>query len=155
MSQFFTTAILSATVAAGVAFAAPFLLAALGETVGQRSGVLNLGVDGVMLLSAFGAYYTAYKTQSLALGVLVALGIGLVMGFLTAFINVTLKAEQGISGIGIYLFGLGLSDLLFVKFVGTPTPIPTLHAWNIPLLSKVPALGHMFFKQNVLVYIAF
>jgi len=155
MSQFFTYSILTATIAAGIQFSSPFLLAALGETVGQRSGVLNLGVDGIMLLSAFASYYTALETGSVPLGILVGIGIGAVMGLVTAFMSVTLKAEHGISGIGIYLFGLGLSDLLFVKLVGTPTPIPTLHAWNIPLLSKVPALGHMFFKQNVLVYIAF
>jgi simple sugar transport system permease protein len=77
------------------------------------------------------------------------------MGLVTAFMSVTLKAEQGISGIGVYLFGLGLSDLLFVKLVGTPKPVPTLHTFNIPGLSHIPALGHMFFKQNVLVYIAF
>jgi simple sugar transport system permease protein len=155
MSQFFTYSILTATIAAGIQFSAPFLLAALGETVGQRSGVLNLGVDGIMLLSAFASYYAALETGNVAFGVLVGIGVGLVMGVVTAFISVTLKAEQGISGIGIYLFGLGLSDLLFVKLVGTPTPIPTIHGWNVPLLSSVPALGHMFFKQNVLVYIAF
>ncbi len=155
MSQFFTSAILTATVAAGIAFSAPFLLAALGETVGQRSGVLNLGVDGIMLLSAFASYYTALQTGNLALGVVVGIGVGIVMGVITAFMSVTLKAEQGISGIGVYLFGLGLSDLLFVKLVGTPTPVRTLHALNIPGLSSIPALGHMFFKQNILVYIAF
>ena len=155
MSQFFTSAILTATIAAGISFSAPFLLAALGETVGQRSGVLNLGVDGIMLLSAFASYYTALETGSLAFGVLVGIGVGIVMGVITAFMSVTLKAQQGISGIGVYLFGLGLSDLLFVKLVGTPTPVPTLHSFNIPGLSSVPAIGHMFFKQNVLVYIAF
>ncbi|HVM66438.1 MAG TPA: ABC transporter permease [Acidimicrobiales bacterium] len=155
MSQFFTAAILTATVAAGIQFSAPFLLAALGETVGQRSGVLNLGVDGIMLLSAFGSYYTALETGNLALGVLVGIGVGVVMGLVTAFMSVTLKADQGISGIGVYLFGLGLSDLLFVKLVGTPQPVPTLHALDIPVLSRIPALGHMFFKQNLLVYIAF
>jgi len=155
MNQFFTTAILSATVASAIQYAAPFLLAALGETIGQRSGVLNLGVDGIMLLGAFGAYYTALETGSLWLGILVGMGIGAVMGFVTAFMSVTLKAQQGISGIGVYLFGLGLSDLLFVKLVGTPKSISPLHPIDIPLLSKIPALGHMFFKQNILVYAAF
>ena len=79
MSHFFTVAVFSATVASGIALGAPLLLAALGETVGQRSGVLNLGVDGIMLLRAFGAYFTALRTDSIG-GVLVALGIGAVMG---------------------------------------------------------------------------
>jgi general nucleoside transport system permease protein len=155
VSHFFTATILTATVASGIEFSAPFLLAALGETMGQRSGVLNLGVDGIMLLGGFGAYYTALDTGNIGLGVLVGVGIGGVLGLLTAFISVTLKAEQGISGIGVYLFGLGLSDLLFVKLVGTPQPVKPLHAFNIPLLARIPALGNLFFKQNLLVYFAF
>ena len=97
----------------GIRLATPFLLAGLGEAIGQRSGVLNLGVDGVMLLGAFGAYWTIYETQSPVLGVFVGLGVGLVMGVVYAVITVGLRAEQGISGIGIFLFGLGISDLLF------------------------------------------
>jgi general nucleoside transport system permease protein len=155
MSDFFTTSILSATIAAGIAYTAPFLLAALGETVGQRSGVLNLGVDGIMLLGAFGAYYTALETGSLVLGVFVGIGIGAVLGGITALMSVTLKAEQGISGIGVYLFGLGLSDLLFIRLVGTPTPVPSFGNVSIPVLDRIPALGEMFFDHNVLVYLAF
>ena len=77
------------------------------------------------------------------------------MGIATAFISVTLKAEQGISGIGVYLFGLGFSDLLFVKLVGTPLPIMSLDPLHIPVLSQIPLLGPMFFQQTVLVYLAF
>ena len=155
MSQFLTYAALTSTVAAAIALAASFLFAALGETMGQRSGVINLGVDGIMLLSAFGTYYAAIKTGSLFYAVLVGAGVGLVMGVVTAFISVTLKAEQGISGIGIYLFGLGFSDLLFLKLVGTPLPIAEPRPIDIPLLDKIPALGPMFFKQSLLTYLAF
>jgi len=155
MSHFFTYAVLTATVASAIQYSTPFLMAALGETVGQRSGLLNLGVDGIMLLGAFGCYYVALETNNAALGVLVGIAIGAVLGLITAFMSVTLKAQQGISGIGIFIFGLGLSDLLFVKLVGTPVPVSRLHPWAIPLLSRIPAIGRMFFKQNVLVYIAF
>ena len=113
MSQFFTQAVLIATLASMIRFGAPFLLAALGETVGQRAGVLNLGVEGVMLLGAFASYYTTLKTGSALAAVLVALGVGALMGILYAFITLVLHAEQGISGIGVYLFGLGFTDLLF------------------------------------------
>ena len=68
--------ILTATVAAGLGLAAPFLLAALGETMGQRSGVINLGVDGIMLLSAFATYFTALKTDNLFFAILVGMGVG-------------------------------------------------------------------------------
>jgi ABC-type uncharacterized transport system permease subunit len=155
MSHFFTYAVLTATMGAALALAAPFLLAALGETLGQRSGVINLGVDGIMLLSAFGTYFAALKTGNLLIGVLVGMGVGAVMGVVTAFVSVTLKAEQGISGIGVYLFGLGFSDLLFIKLVGTPLPINQLGSINIPLLDRIPAIGPIVFKQNILVYVAF
>lgn len=155
MSEFFTLTVLTATIASGIRLATPFLLASLGETIGQRSGVLNLGVDGIMLLGAFGAYYTVLETQNIWLAVLVGALIGLLMGLVTALVSVTLKAEQGISGIGVYLFGLGLSDLLFQKLVGTPVPIPTFPTVKVPLLSSIPTLGKMLFQANLMVYLAF
>jgi ABC-type uncharacterized transport system permease subunit len=155
VSEFFTVSVLVATVASAIRLATPFLLAALGETLGQRSGVLNLGVEGVMLLGAFGSYYTALQTDSALLGVLVGIAIGLVMGVVYGVVTLELKAEQGISGIGIFIFGLGFSDLLFQKQVGTPIPIDGLTEWDIPLLSEVKWVGEMFFQQNVLVYLAF
>src|SRR3954454_6985652 len=155
MRQFLTLSVLTPTVASGIRLATPFLLASLGEAVSQRSGVLNLGVDGIMLLGAFGAYYTQLQTQNLWLAMLVGIGVGALMGLVTAVVSVTLKAEQGISGIGVYLFGLGLSDLLFQKLVGTPAPVPTLPTEEIPLLSDIPVIGKMFFQANVMVYVAF
>jgi len=155
MSHFFTYAVLTSTFATALALAASFLFAALGETVGQRSGVVNLGVDGIMLLAAFTTYFVVLKTNNLLIGILCGMGVGLVMGVVTAFMSVTLKAEQGISGIGVYLFGLGFSDLLFLHLVGTPVPIKQLGPLNIPLLDRIPALGPILFKQTVLVYVAF
>ena len=155
MNDFFTATILIATVASGVRLATPFLLASLGEAFGQRSGVLNLGVDGGMLLGAFGAYYTVLKTGNLYLGILVGLGIGVFIGIFYAFITVNLLAQQGVSGIGIYLFGLGLSDLLFQKLVGTPRPIMPFDTLRIPFLADIPVIGEMFFEHSLIVYIAF
>jgi simple sugar transport system permease protein len=77
------------------------------------------------------------------------------MGLVTAVVSVTLKAEQGISGIGVFLFGLGMSDLLFQKLVGTPVPVPTLPTVKIPLLADIPVIGKMFFQANAMVYAAF
>lgn len=155
MSQFFTAAVLSATIASGIQLATPFLLAALGETMGQRSGVVNLGVDGIMLLGAFGAYFAAVHTGSQVVAVAVGLGIGLVMGLVTAIVSVSLKAEQGISGIGVFLFGLGFTDLLLLKLFPSPVNVAVLAPVNIPFLESIPGLGHMFFQQNWLVYVAF
>ncbi|MEJ2641696.1 MAG: ABC transporter permease [Desulfosarcinaceae bacterium] len=155
MSDLISGYLLVATVAAGIRLATPFLLASLGEAVGQRSGVLNLGVDGVMLLGAFGAYYTVLTTNNLLLGVCFGLAIGAAMGLAYAFITVHLRAEQGISGIGIYLFGLGMSDLLFQKLVGTPRPIMPFMTLPIPLLADLPVVGEMFFQHTLMVYLAF
>ena len=155
MSDFFTVSVLVATLASGIRLATPFLFASLGETVGQRSGVLNLGVEGVMLIGAFVAYYTVLKTDSAALAVLFAMLAGAVMGLVYALITVVMHAEQGISGIGIYLFGLGFTDLLFQKLVGTPVPVSGLSDLEIPLLADIPEIGEIFFQHSVLVYVAF
>jgi simple sugar transport system permease protein len=155
MNQFFTVDVLTTTIASGIALATPFLLAALGETIGQRSGVINLGVDGVMLLGAFSTYYVELQTGNLLLAILAGTATGTLMGVITAFVSVTLKAEQGISGIGVYLFGLGFSSLLFQKLVGTPLPIATLQPVGIPVLDSIPLIGGMFFDQSLLVYMAF
>jgi len=155
VSHFFTTEILSATLATGIALTAPFLLAALGETFGQRSGVLNLGVEGIMLLAAFVTYYTMIKTDNATVSIITGILTGVILGVVTAFISVTLKAQQGISGIGVYLFGLGLSNLLFLKLVGTPLPISPPTDIAIPILHTIPTLGRVFFNQPILVYMAF
>lgn len=154
-SEFFTVSSIVVTLAAGIRLATPFLLASLGEVMGQRSGVLNLGVEGVMLLGAFGAYYTTFRTGSVWLGVVAALAVGLVMGLVYALITLVMHAEQGISGIGIFLFGLGFSDLLFQRWVGTPLPISRLPEWHIPGLSQIPVIGEVLFQHTPLVYIAF
>ena len=155
MSDFFTVSVIVATVASGIRLATPYLFAALGETLGQRSGVLNLGVEGVMLLGAFFAYWTALETDNLWLAVGVSAAVGLVMGVLYAVVTLGFKAEQGISGIGVYLFGLGFSELLYREKVGTPLPTRSLGDWRIPLLGRIPKVGDMFFDHTALVYVAF
>ena len=155
MSEFFTISVLVTTLASGIRLATPFLFASLGESVGQRSGVLNLGVEGVMLIGAYAAYYTALETGSALAGVGAAIVAGFLMGIVYAVMTVGMRAEQGISGIGIFLFGLGLSDLLFQKQVGTPVSIKGLTDWDIPLLSEIPHLGEILFQHNPLVYTAF
>lgn len=162
MSQFFTLTVLTATLATAIKFAVPYLLASLGETIGQRSGVLNLGVDGIMLLGAFGAYYSVLETDSHLLGLAVGIIIGLFMGVVYAVVTVFLHATQGISGIGIFLFGLGFSDLLFQELVGGTKPIKPL-----PTLDKLPGVGGIFeplieisyigpllFDHNLMTYLA-
>ncbi|SVD07195.1 uncharacterized protein METZ01_LOCUS360049, partial [marine metagenome] len=120
--------------------------------VGQRAGVLNLGVEGVMLIGAYAAYNTALETGNVLAAVFVAVLMGVLMGAIYAFITVVMHAQQGISGIGIYLFGLGITDLLFQKQVGTPKPIDGLQSTSVPLLGDIPTVGEIFFRHNALVY---
>ena len=108
-----------------------------------------------MLLGAFAAFYVALITDNLWLGVLAAILVGALMGLAMAFVTVNLQAEQGISGIGFYLFGLGMSDLLFQKLLGTVETVRGFSKIFIPVLSDIPIIGEIFFRQNILVYGAF
>jgi len=157
--------ILTASVfASAIRLATPYIFAALGETFAQRSGVLNLGVDGMMLMGAFTGFYAVHLAQqgetmsepaSLLLGVAVALIVGALMGLAMAFVSVTLKAKQDISGIGVFLFALVLSALLFQQWVGTPKSVNGFPRIEFPLLTDLPIVGEIFFHHNLLVYVAF
>ncbi|MEM7348699.1 MAG: ABC transporter permease [Chloroflexota bacterium] len=144
----------------GIRLATPYLYAAIGETFAQRSGVLNLGVEGIMLMGAYSGFYVAFTTGSLLLGLLAAIVIGGLMGLAMAFISVTLNAEQGISGIGLFLFGLGASSLLFKTTIGTVEGVNGFPEIRFCLsdtfcLGDIPVIGEIFLNHNILVYGAF
>jgi len=155
ITELFSATVLVGILASGIRLATPYLYAAIGETFGQRSGVLNLGVEGQMLMGAFAAFYVALITENLWLAMLAAVVVGALMGLAMAFVTVNLGAQQGISGIGFFLFGLGLSDLLFQRLVGTVETVKGFSKIEIPILSNVPIIGEIFFSQNILVYIAY
>ena len=135
MKGLFSLNVLTGVLNSMIALATPFLYAAIGETFAQTAGVVNLGVDGIMLLAAFGAFFVTLMTGNLWLGLLAAAAIGLAMGLIMALISVTLKAEQGVSGIGLYMFGLGMSSLLFKVLVGTVKTVQGFQPVSIPILS--------------------
>lgn len=155
IADFFSATVLIGILASGIRLATPYLYASIGETFGQRSGVLNLGVEGQMLMGAFTAFYITLQTGNIWLGLLAAIGVGALMGFAMAFVSIHLRAVQGISGIGFYLFGLGMSDLLFQKLMGEVKTVSGFSAVEIPFLSGLPVVGDIFFRQNLLVYLAF
>ena len=155
MSELFTIPVLLGILYSGIRLATPYLYAALGEAFAQSSGVLNLGVEGIMLMGAYSGFFVGMKTGNLWLGLLTAAIVGGLLGLIMAVISVTLQAEQGISGIGLSLFGVGLSNLLFKKTLGSVESIRGFLPVKIPLLGDIPVIGDVLFNHNILVYGAF
>ena len=139
-------AILVSTVVA----ATPLIYAALGELVTEKAGVLNLGVEGMMLIGAVAAFAVGLSTGSLALGYLAAIAAGVLMSLIFGFLTITLQTNQVATGLALTLFGVGLSSFAGRPFVGQPiSPVPAL---DIPVLSDIPLLGPLLFKYNLVVY---
>lgn len=156
MHNLLNAATLFGIVGMAIKLAMPYLYAGLGELFDQAAGVFNLGTEGIMLVGAFSSFYVVYLTGNLGLGVLFAAGTGFLMAVLMALISITFKAPQGISGIGLTMFGTGLSSLLFKTILdGTVLSIPGFPNVPIPLLSKIPYIGDAFFNHNVMVYGAY
>jgi simple sugar transport system permease protein len=129
-------------------------LAALGEVLGERVGVINLGVEGLMSMGAVTAVAMVVATSNPYLGFLAALGVGLACGMLFAFVTVTVRANQVLCGLALTMIGTGLATAVGKPLSGTP--IPALFApLHIPLLSRIPVLGEALFSQNILVYLIY
>jgi simple sugar transport system permease protein len=144
-SDLLVPALVSATTSA-----TPLVLAAVGETVTERAGVLNLGVEGMMLVGAVAAFTTTAATGSALLGIAAGALAGAALALFFALLTLQLSANQVASGLAITIFGTGLSSLLGAHFVGRSlTPMLRLH---IPLLSDIPVLGPLFLHYDVLVY---
>jgi ABC-type uncharacterized transport system permease subunit len=130
----------------------PLLLAALGELVSERSGVLNLGVEGMMAVGAVCGFAAASITGQPLIGVLAAIVAGMGVAFLFAFLTLVLVTNQVASGLALTLFGLGLSALIGDAFVGVPgLGMPKLF---VPGLTEIPLVGRIFFGQDALTYLA-
>jgi len=132
------------------------LFASLGELVAEKSGVVNLGVDGLMLMAAFVAFDVTYMTGNPWLGILGAIAACLVLGLVFSVFAVSLRVNQVVVGLGLWLFGLGLSDTLYRGFfaIGYTPTVPIIGDMDIPFLSSIPLIGRVFFEQNPLVYIS-
>ncbi len=139
--------------AAGVVAGTPILYASLGEVISERAGILNLGVEGMMLVGAVSAFYVGTYTQDKWLGLLVALLAGGLMALIHAVICIVFRANQVASGLALTIFGTGLSAYLGRTLVGIP-PTSTFNAVAIPLLSKIPVIGRILFNQDMMVYLS-
>jgi simple sugar transport system permease protein len=145
---------LISTLARALAYGTPLLLGTLGEIYAERAGVLNLGIEGMMIMGAYSAFVVAYKTGHPWLGVLVGAVVGGAFSLIHAFASITLKANQVVSGLALTMLGLGLSGVLGRSWVGHPLFTP-LRRITVPGLSAIPIIGPgLFTRQNLLVYIA-
>jgi general nucleoside transport system permease protein len=131
--------------------ATPLLLAALGELVVERSGVLNLGVEGMMIMGAAAAFIVAYSTDNVWLGALAGAFAGVCFSLLFGFLTLTLVTNQVASGLALTILGLGLSGMLGEKFVGLPgVKMGNIH---VPYLADIPLVGRFLFGQDPFFYL--
>jgi simple sugar transport system permease protein len=157
MSDIFSYNFISGFLASLLRVATPILIVAMGELVAEHSGVVNLGIEGIMLVGAFSGFYLCFTFNSLWVGVLGAMLCGGVLGYVMAFISVKWKANQIVTGIGVWIFCLGFVGFASRKAFGITSAPPTVTGLSsnvIPLLSKIPLIGPIFFAQNVIVYLS-
>ncbi|MDV7104948.1 ABC transporter permease [Vibrio sp. TH_r3] len=131
----------------------PLLLIALGELVCEKSGVLNLGQEGMMLMGAMAGFAGAYYTGNLGFGIALSIVAGMSMSLIFATLTISLNTNQVATGLALTIFGTGLSSFLGGDLVGTT--IEGFKQIEIPLLSKIPFIGQILFNQDIIVYASF
>ncbi|MRV74696.1 ABC transporter permease [Duganella sp. FT92W] len=148
MENMLITSILAATIVSGT----PLILAAMGELVTEKAGVLNLGAEGMMSIGAVTAFAVVYSGGSPALGVVAAMLAACAMALAFGFLTLTMLANQVASGLALALFGVGLA-----AFIGKPfeaAPLPHIAPLAIPLLDRIPVIGPALFRQQSMVYVS-
>jgi simple sugar transport system permease protein len=153
-------AIIVNILASTIRISTPLLLGALGELVTERAGVMNLGIEGTMLMGSFIAFLVAFWTNSIPLALLAAMLTGAMMSLIMAFMASTMKVDQTVTGLSLNLLASGISLFWYrVAFKGTSTEsIPTIQTMGtikIPVLGDIPYIGEIFFNQGLLTYLAF
>lgn len=152
MADILTSAFLISVLVGAVRAGTPLLFATLGEILTQRAGVLNLGVEGMMIVGALAGFMGSYYSQSPWIGVLTAMICAGLISLVHAFLCITLKSDQVVSGIMLVLLGVGLTSFIGEAMVGkSGYGFEPLH---FPILSDIPFLGQALFQYNVLVYLA-
>lgn len=146
----------------GIPFSVALLLASTGEMFNQRSGVFNLGCEGIMAMGAFLAFLPPFFLKGSMdpqaanlLGLSVAVAGGAALGVLFALVVVVFRAPQGIAGIGLQMLGVGVAGTLFRHFVGGVTGVDGIPAVAVPGLSRIPFVGPLLFNLNPVAYAAF
>ena len=148
----FITGFLGAT----IRMATPIIITSLGEMFTERSGVMNLGIEGIVWIGAFAGFTGTYLTGNLLVGFLFGALAGLILGLLMSVISVRFTGNQIVTGLGIWIFCNGLAGVLNRRIFGISSSIATISPLPnipIPVLSSIPVLGETFFNQNIVVYL--
>lgn len=148
------TNVFSGVIAAAIASGTVIALAALGELLAERSGVQNLGLEGVMAMGALTAIAADRIFPNPYFGLLAAIATGLILGFVFATATVVIRANQVLCGLGLAFFGTGLSARLGAPLSGFTAPAP-FQSVRVPILADIPIIGNAIFNQPLLVYFAF
>ncbi len=138
-------------------YAAPLIIAALGELIIERSGILNVGIEGMMLVAAVVCFAATFQTGHAWAGIGAAMAVSGAMGLVLAYYAISLRGSQITVGLGLYVLGIGLSSLLYRVVFGvrlSPPRVATLTPLHWPWLGDLPVAGPILFQQNILVYVA-
>jgi len=154
--QFILSAFVVTWLSASLRLAGPVLLAALGETFAEQSGVLNVGIEGTILLGALASFLMTYYTGALWLSVLVAIVVGMTVNIFLAWMYVTVRASQVVAGLVFNVLALGIASTVYRKALGNsavPESIAMFQPLHIPFIGTLPVIGPVFFGQSVLFYL--
>lgn len=157
-AEIFSASFFISLFSATIRLAVPILYAALGQVFTQKAGILNLGVEGTMVIGAMTAFTVAFFSGSLWFAFFCAIVAGLLWSALMAWLSNTMNANQVIAGIGLNILGSGIASYLYRVFFGVrmlPPQISPFSVVEIPILARIPFIGPVLFQNNVLVYIAF
>ncbi|MBQ9321670.1 MAG: ABC transporter permease [Eubacterium sp.] len=149
-----STTLLVSIISTAVVYAVTVLYAAIGEIFAERAGVMNLGLEGIMLMGAVSGYLVAVHRQNLALAMLVVIVVGAALGLVFAFLTVSLQSDQTVAGMAMLTFGTGLSGFIGKEVSGVNANL-AFNPIAIPGLSKIPVIGPSLFNQSILVYIMY
>lgn len=156
-NDFFQAAVIINLLAATIRISTPLLIGAMGELVAEHSGVMNMGLEGMMMFGVFTVWWVSAMGGSTLLGIGVALIVGALLGFMLGVLVIYLKVDQTVSGLSINLLAIGITEFAFraIRDLADAATVDLLPSLNIPLLEDIPYLGEILFQQSVFTYLAF
>jgi len=158
LEQILTVTFLTTFLTASVRMAIPLVFAGLGENLSEKAGILNIGVEGIMLSGAFTSFAVTYLTGSLWLGLFGGMVGGMMVSLVHALFSIHLRKDQTVTGIALNMLMLGITSFMFKILVSSNSGFPQIKTFTqlkIPVLSNIPIIGASFFNQDIVVYIAY